>query len=51
MKTADKERYIVFDVETPNSHNDRMSSIGVVVVEGQDVIQEHYTLINPETHF
>lgn len=51
MKTADKERYIVFDVETPNSHNDRMSSIGVVVVEGQNVIQEYYTLINPETHF
>ena len=45
------ERYIVFDVETPNSHNDRMSSLGVVVVEGQNVIQEYYTLINPETHF
>lgn len=51
MKTTDTERYIVFDVEIPNSHNDRMSSIGVVVVEGQRVIQEYYTLINPETHF
>lgn len=51
MKTADKERYIVFDVETPNGHNDRMSSIGVVVVEDQNVIQKYYTLINPETHF
>ena len=26
-------RYIAFDVETPNSRNDRMSSIGIAVVE------------------
>ncbi|MBP3636461.1 MAG: 3'-5' exoribonuclease [Clostridia bacterium] len=45
------ERYIVFDVETPNSANDRISSIGVVVVEGQSIVREFYTLVNPETHF
>ena len=28
------EKYIVFDVETPNSANDRMSAIGLAVVEG-----------------
>lgn len=51
MSTTPLERYIVFDVETPNNHNDRISAIGVVVVEGQTIVQEHYTLINPETHF
>lgn len=51
MKATAIERYIVFDVETPNSANDRISSIGVVVVEGQSVVQEYYTLVNSETHF
>lgn len=51
MKAAVTERYIVFDVETPNSDNDRISSIGVVVVEEQSIVQEYYTLVNPETHF
>ena len=27
------ERYIAFDVETPNCRNDRISAIGVTVVE------------------
>lgn len=51
MKATAIERYIVFDVETPNSANDRISSIGVVVVEGQSIVREFYTLVNPETHF
>lgn len=51
MESTAMERYIVFDVETPNSLNDRISAIGVVVVEDQTVIQEYYTLVNPETHF
>lgn len=44
-------RYIVFDVETPNAANDRMSAIGVDVVEDGAIIKEFYTLINPETRF
>lgn len=44
-------RYICFDVETPNNRNDRMSSIGVCVVENLSVIEQHYTLINPEARF
>lgn len=32
------ERYIAFDVETPNAANDRMSAIGVAVVEGGAVV-------------
>ncbi|MBR1780916.1 MAG: 3'-5' exonuclease [Oscillospiraceae bacterium] len=45
------ERYIAFDVETPNSANDRMSAIGVAVVEGDVIVQEFYSLIDPECHF
>lgn len=45
------ERYIAFDVETPNSANDRMSAIGVAVVEGGAIVREFATLVNPETWF
>ena len=31
-------RYIAFDVETPNSRNDRMSSIGIAVVEAGEIV-------------
>ena len=29
----DTGRYIAFDVETPNARNDRISAIGVTVIE------------------
>ena len=45
------ERYIAFDVETPNAANDRMSAIGISVIEENEVVREFATLINPETHF
>lgn len=45
------ERYIAFDVETPNYANDRMSAIGIAVVENSVVVDEFATLVNPETHF
>ena len=44
------EKYIVFDVETPNSANDRMSAIGLAVVEGDRIVEEFSTLINPEVY-
>lgn len=44
-------RYIAFDVETPNSRNDRMSAIGVAVVEDGAIVEEFSTLVDPETHF
>ena len=44
-------RYIAFDVETPNSANDRMSAIGVAVVEDGVIVDELSTLVNPETYF
>lgn len=46
-----KDRYIVFDVETPNYANDRMSAIGVTVVENGAIVEELYSLVDPEVHF
>ena len=45
------DRYVVFDVETPNSRNDRISAIGLVVVEDGELTTDFYTLVNPETDF
>lgn len=44
-------RYICFDVETPNRRNDRMSAIGVCVVENGAVTKEFYSLVDPEEPF
>ena len=44
-------RYIAFDVETPNHYNDRMSAIGITVIEDGEIIGSYSTLINPETYF
>ena len=44
-------RYIVFDVETPNHFNDRMSAIGISVVEGNQIIDEFFSYVNPEEPF
>lgn len=44
-------RYIAFDVETPNSANDRISAIGVTVVERGAVVEQYDYLVNPETRF
>ena len=46
-----RERFTVFDVETPNSRNDRMSAIGVAVVENGRITEEFSTLVDPETWF
>ena len=46
-----KERYIAFDVETPNYANDRMSAIGIAVVEDGTIAGEFYSLVNPECRF
>jgi len=44
-------RYVAFDVETPNWANDRMSAIGVVIVEDGCIVQRFFSLVQPETHF
>ncbi len=43
--------YTVFDVETPNRANDRMSAIGITVIGGGKIVDEFYSLVDPETHF
>ena len=45
------DRFIAFDVETPNSANDFMSAIGITVVEAGEIVQRFSTLVNPETYF
>ena len=44
-------RFIVFDTETPNWHNDRMCSIGLCIVEGDKIVDEYYSLIDPECDY
>ena len=44
-------RFVVFDVETPNRWSDRMSAIGITVIENGEITDEFYSLVNPETHF
>lgn len=45
------KRYVVFDVETPNRYNNRMSAIGVSVIEEGQIVQEYYSLVDPEQPF
>lgn len=44
-------RYVVFDVETPNRYNSRMSAIGISVVENGEIVREFYSLVDPEQPF
>ena len=44
-------RYIVFDVETPNRYNNRMSAIGISVIEDGQIVEEFYSLVDPEQPF
>ena len=45
------ETYVALDVETPNWRNNRISAIGVVLVEHGEQTTSFYTLVNPETSF
>ena len=44
-------RYIAFDVETPNRYNSRMSAIGISVIEDAQIIDDYYSLVDPEQPF
>ena len=46
-----KDRYVVFDVETPNRYNNRMSAIGISVIEKGIITEEYYSLVDPEQSF
>ena len=45
------DRFVVFDVETPNRLNDRISAIGITVVEDGEIVDENCYLVDPETWF
>ena len=44
-------RYVVFDVETPNTQNSRMSAIGISVVEDGSIVDSFFSYVNPEQPF
>ena len=44
-------RFICFDVETPNARNDRMSAIGISVVEDGKITESFFSYVNPEEPF
>lgn len=44
-------RFVAFDVETPNHFNNRMSAIGISVVENGEIVDGFYSLVNPEVSF
>ena len=44
-------RYVAFDVETPNRYNNRMSAIGISVIEDGTITGEYFSYVNPEVHF
>ena len=43
--------YISIDIENPNARGNSICSIGIVVVKNNKVIDEKYSLINPEDRF
>lgn len=44
-------RYIVFDVETPNRENSRMSAIGISVIENGCIVDSFFSYVDPEQPF
>lgn len=44
-------RFIAFDVETPNRFNNRMSAIGITVIEDGEIVDSFHSLVNPEVRF
>ncbi len=50
-QAAPLARYICFDVETPNALNERMSAIGLAVVERGRIVREFFSYVDPEQPF
>ena len=45
------QRFVAFDVETPNHENNRICSIGVTVIDDGQIVRHFSTLVNPGTYF
>lgn len=46
-----EDRIVAFDVETPNSDNDRICSIGITVIDGNSITSSEEYLVDPDTYF
>ena len=44
-------RFVAFDVETPNRLNNRMSAIGITVIEDGEIKDSFFSLVDPEQPF
>ena len=44
-------KVLAFDVETPNSHNDRICSIGLSLIDDGSIVWSQNYLVNPECSF
>ena len=44
-------RFAVLDVEWPNNKQDRISAIGITIVEDGEITDHFYSLVNPEARF
>lgn len=45
------EKYVLLDIENPNTRGNSICAIAVVLVENDVVVEKKYTLINPEDRF
>ncbi len=45
------ENYVIVDIENPNTKANSICSIAFIQVENEKIINEKYTLINPESSF
>lgn len=43
--------YVVLDIENPNSRNNSICAIGLIVVKKGEVVERKYSLINPQDRF
>ena len=48
---AADSRYVCFDVETPNHHNEHVSAIGISVIENGIITDEFFSYVNPDQPF
>ncbi len=45
------EKYVLLDLENPNTRGNSICAIAVVLMENDEVVEKKYTLINPEDRF
>lgn len=45
------KRYVLLDIENPNTRGNSICAIAVVLVENDEIVDKKYTLINPEDRF